>query len=476
MEQTSLDFSNLLKQYGLSDASSNWLQRVPHPAGGNTSSCIPDLSRIPSLCMDFRPTMVIATQESFGTSDWDCLIWCPPGDATGAIVVVGPAGTDFEHAVPIGTSGGSVVASVLSLQTGVETAAITFGRIFEAQSAPATLAFQTLQASSLPQQFRTNYRSLTASLTASALNNQGTVYSTQFARQSIDSRRQRPFPEARGVTNAAAEVLTYLPFNENTLNIISPSAETRPAKDGVYMPLRLCGPTQPFVQPCMVMDGTLVQYTQESSGSTPYDTSYYKGIPNFINDDATGVDGQFTISCLPVPVCNPAPGDGVPPWATAVPVVVSGSFDYIGFETAFSVLDLGYDNCSHGVTIFRGLDPAATITLQMYVGLEIIPRTDSPVRSFVTVPPPPDPRALHIYYDIVNSMPVSYPAKYNSFGLLLPLLYRALRVVIPHVPGMIRTAVEIVREIRRPQAAVTTATKNLLKQSKKSKKSQSAQR
>jgi len=464
METTSsLDFRSLIMSKGINHMAADWLQKALHPSGASpVAVCIPDQSRVPSVCMDFRPTQVISP-PTLGSPDdlWDCCIWNPPGDQTVAVILTAPAPADFN-------SGTNITVQVLQTQGGAgDPAPVQFGKIFDGSSAELAaraLTISTTYANSLPASFRTSYRSVTASLTASSLNNQGTVYSTQFARDFYPSGQARTDPS---LTTCAYGMSTQVPFDENSLNLLSPSAETRPAKEGVYMPLRLCGPTQPFIFPRAASDVVLETYGVESGF---LDTILYRSMAVAASGPTSGPSfacSPPTIGCYPRPVTNPSATQATtPPWADSVVFSLTTPI----YLDEFNGFDLGYDNVSQGMTIFRGLSAQATVTLQVYVGLEMIPRQDSPVRSFVRTPGEPDMRAIQLYYEIANSMAVSYPARYNSLGSLLPLLVTAARAVIPHIPFIASVVRDVYRAVRPAKAAAVLQQQPRSKQQKRSPK------
>jgi len=435
---TSLNFKRDLQHRGLSAHGSDWIQRALHPAGSSpVAVCVPDDSRVPTVCMDFRPVVVIhpPTLES-ADELWDCAIWCPPGDNVAAVYGTGAAGADFNTLLPPLT--GPVNRGVLYTQETSAEGPFTAAPIWQSvvASIPVT-HYNNRLPTSKPVGFRTAYRSVTASLTASSLNNQGTVFSTQLARGFSDSREGlRPDDDGLDIYQSA---FTFVTFSENDLNLLSPSTETRPAKEGVYMPLRLTGPSQVFVASAPASG--LNFCVKSDDGATPpvFTNTLWELVGQDVDPDTGNVAfSPKVVSRIGRPIVNPA-----------------GGADRQTSGWAIAPADTGYDNCSQGIIIFRGLSQQATITLQCYVGLEMIPRQDSPVRTFVRNPMPPDLLAIKTYYDIANSMAVSYPARYNSLGALLPYLVSAFRAIGPYVPmalGYVRDVL-VAREKAKAAAA-----------------------
>lgn len=469
---SSLDFNRLLEGKGLSADATHWLQKALHPAGASpVAVCIPDETRVPTVGMDFRPATVIKPPAGLTATDlWDVLIWSPPGDANAAFIVTAIAGTNFNTATTATVP--SLTCRTLASQDPVTNSAYSLGKIFDTSTAGgAAVSILTASSSipaSLPVAFRTAYKSLTASLTASSLNNQGTVFATQFAREMHDTGSIALQADSLGFYRAAAAYEVSIPFDEATLNLISPTTETRPAKEGCYMPLRLNGPVQPF-QTVKSWANRTCDNTYGNGVTSSVATALY-GTLNVVNTGTFAAPVRVwqcpSIPCLPFPLVTYDGGaDSALPYAGFIGSPSLTGYDARGLIANTASFDTGYDNTAHGVILFRGLSSQASVTLQCYVGLEVIPSTSSPIRAFVRTPCPPDSRAIGLYYDIANSMPSSYPSRYNSVGALLPYLVEAAKVVLPHLPAVIGWVADRVRNrpsppaIEGPKGKVKTARK-----------------
>jgi len=408
--------------------------------------------------MDFRPSTVIKAPSGLSTTDlWDCLIWSPPGDANTAVIVTAIAGTNFNSATKASTP--TLTVQVQSAQEYQYVSGFLGVKIYDtssgAGSAPANLDMNAYFPASFPTAFRTSYKSLTASLTASSLNNQGTVFSTQFARPLVDTGSLFTEDNILNVPYVASGQSFAIPFDESTINLLSPGAETRPAKDGVYMPLRLNGPSQPFVSSSGLAGRTLSRVYVDGVLNNVA-TALYTGLPYF----ATGTPAAPTVSSgynavpsVALPLANPRNSVSTTSQYAGFADVLTAGYNSGSYMSKFASFDTGFDNTATGVILFRGLSPLATVTLQTYIGLEMIPRQDSPLRAFVRTPCPPDRRAIDLYYDIANSMPTSYPARYNSFGALLPFLVEAAKQVLPQIPALIGWVTDKISARPRPAPA-----------------------
>lgn len=202
-----------------------------------------------------------------------------------------------------------------------------------------------------------------------------------------------------------AGCLTTVPLVEDEITSSSPYAVVSAAKDGVFVPHRMMGPTFDFVR------------TLPSNNRVYQDA----GFNTFTIDNTTsnaqhiGVFPRFTTG-------SGTYSGSLPWWAATV------------WGTAARPDDTGFDCVTTGVSIFRGLNPEATITVIAHVGMECILRVESPFRTLAGEPDEPDPRALSAYFEIAARMPHAYPASYNALGLVLPAIAAAVRAIAPHLP------------------------------------------
>jgi len=287
--------------------------------------------------------------------------------------------------------------------------------------------FDFLTQTSRPHAFRHLYRGITCHLTASAINDGGTVYATQL------TGRHRVSPVGRvdvGGTTIVQEAHFHIPLEETSLAQLSPEPYIGNAKEGVYLPLRLQGPVQPFA-----LGAIPVIANSDIVTAPPLTLAFDYGGPTV---------GQ-------VPVMDNAP-------ITALPSQASWINDFLGgrFPTnAFTLGDLAYDNLSVGVIIFRGLaGPAgagfgASVTVKTMIGMEVVPRIESPERSFVRAPAECDSRALAAYYALAYELPDAFPASYNFFGTLLPMLgnlaskiWPVVRQVLPTIGSAVMSSID----------------------------------
>jgi len=257
-------------------------------------------------------------------------------------------------------------------------------------------------------------------MTASALSDQGTLYVSTFDRPVTNKSY------ARWPVNLAGLPTTYqfnqfvFPFDENRLMLTDPRTVVTPAKDGAYVPIRLCGPSQPFVSA-----------NAEKYGSVIFQNPIIAN-PNLFS---YGAGPLFPDTAFPSPMCGRYPFNladtssfggllGSPGWQGNIPV------------NSQWCIDSGYDNVNHVVMIFRGLANSASITFKLVSGLEVIPRLDSPVLQFTQKPVRFSPNALSFYQAVAEEMRTVYPSSFNSFGTILSAIGSAASRIWPVVRGI----------------------------------------
>jgi len=390
-----------LQRFGVSGPGREWLLRALHPASEDKSPGLPDQSAAAVLRPDFRIQSVI--QPPPGADTWDCYIWTPPGDVNTVYWATGPSGTDFTAILaPAGCQIG-----IINLQKSSYT---TNAFSFETTSTPpapfdAVTSLPNMAGSS----FRHQFKSITVSLVAAAVADQGTVYAAQFAPnvQHIGLVTPNYYQTGgSGVTSLYGSMFsTVLPASEDKLAAMAPDFYMSPARDGVYMPLRLSGPSQPFVRAVPSGWGFI------SNGATYYPIQDITFLP---------------LGAVLQPTENIAPsGPNTIPWVFRAmttdgllgplntPLVPANGVSSLQFDT-------GYDNMNIGVIIFRGLAGSggggfgASLQVKVIDGLEIVPNPTSVDRVFAEPAAPYEPKALEAYYSVVMELKDAYPSSFNS--------------------------------------------------------------
>lgn len=380
----------------LSPAGERWVTQALYPPGDLTRVAIPTRTHYPTLRIEYRPSAVVAAPAGVA-GNWDLLVFSPPTDSTMLVWVAGPAGTNFEST----TSPANTAFGFLTSVPNIAPVASTVQVFTRNSSGTGTYAdFQTVQNPVKHLGFRITSKSYTCHMTASDLYNSGTVTTAQY-----DTRYT---PEAGFSFVANRPVIGCYgtaPLVEDEITASSPYAVVGEAKDGVFVPHRIMGPAFDFVRTMPARNRCGVSNSGETfTISTSATGATGLGVAPFFST-ATGLNSLSQ-----------------PWWAAGV------------WGTAARPDDTGFDAVTTGVSIFRGLNNQATITLVGHVGLENILQVESPFRTLAGDPDEPDTRALSSYFEIAARMPHAYPASYNALGLVLPAIASALRFITPHLP------------------------------------------
>jgi hypothetical protein len=300
------------------------------------------------------------------------------------------------------------------------------------------------QVVSAPWRWRHRYSGLTCYMTASALNDQGTVFAASVPSDAFAAGLScNGSVSPNGDPAVFGHVAAALPLDENVLQLISPKPYVAPARGGVYIPAKFLGPDFSFVKPEFV-DGRAIQSTFFSLQTyLPYGANSNIGIygcndysvpivPKWFTAQQgnTGPDGStgtvYQGSWVPSQVLNPG--------GIANPLMPS--------------LDSGLSRMTTGVVIFRGLSPAASITVRTMVGLEVVPRTDSTQRQFVRTASLFVPRALQAYHEIATLLDDVYPASFNALGLLASVIGSIVPRIVPMLRGVLGAAPAVLRGVQ----------------------------
>jgi len=395
-----------MKRYGLSDASRSWVLKALDPAAVGSASGIPDSSACCVMRPEYTVQASIPTPPGTTTSTWDCYMYVPPGDVNALVWAAAPSPADFSSlGAPLNAAFGNI-----QLQPDVNIP----GPNFITVSSSGSLAYQQsgmYSPATLPATFRTQFRSVTVELSAPAVADQGDVYAAQYPleiRSSILTLTPLLLAPS-GFPYCYIADAVPLPMFETDLTLSSRMPYVGRARDGVYMPIRLMGPSQPFA-----------------------DTSYDGGVGQWKTGPGFAalpiVSANIPIPRALIPIQSDSGSPSQESWvSTGIRGVVLGLASF----------DTGYDNSGVGVIIWRGLSassvggglPGATLMVKVVVGLEVCPRPTTPDRIYMKPPAIYDPRAIEVYYAVMSEMAPCYPARYNSLALLLPVISRVLSVL-----------------------------------------------
>lgn len=401
-----------LEGIGLSPSARDWLIKALHPAATHECPGVPDPFEGQLVTPDYRDSMVVGPAATV-TGDWDCLVIQTPGDVNGFAVATGPSGTDFNVLAGIAPPVNCTVAATVN-QPCINGPGATVLTYTGNPAVPASAVRGTIQQVSEPWAWRRRYAGITAYMTASALNDQGTVFASSFASGYQSGQAQfiginTADLYAAVTTSGLALVKTHeynVPLDETALQLLSPKPYVAPARHGVYIPARFTGFDLKPVE----------MYTsREPIATTQNSVSFLAPSGNAADNVPGVVVPRFTNSQERV---------AWPSHAFTSPSTQAGGV---------SQLDSGHSDMTVQVAIFRGLANGARITVRSYFGLEVVPRVSSTFRQFAKPAPPYSELALRTYSAVIHEMAYCYPASFNSWGDLLSVIHKVASFIYPAV-------------------------------------------
>lgn len=405
-----------IKSLGVSPQGERFLMKSLYPPGDLTQVSIPDSSWHPTFRFDSRPSFTVSAPSGVAsTALYDVLILCPPGDVTAAYVVTATAGTNFRSSVTPAQSSATQVripptASSIQKNYGGylrDAVGATFGADLRSFGSPLAV-----------DSFRTTYRGVTVHNTSSDLYNGGSVIAAQCA--SIPVVDEGFVTWSRGATlTAATQSVLNVPLDETSLTQMCPGCEMTEARHGAFVPQRLLGPAQSFREEALAINRTS---TVTGAGAV---YSIHPGNTTVTSD--AYIPTSLTIR-------NGSSAEMDPWWYNAIRNSLS------------TIEDTAFDNVATAIILFRGLPQQATLSVQCHVGLECVLDATSPFRSLTSASAAYDIRAMEAYYEVAARMPFSYPASYNSLGLLVPFLAKAISAVKDYIAPAVAAAAPIIRE------------------------------
>lgn len=492
-----------LRRLGVHQSSEDWVLRALHPAAlENRCGGIPDANSSYVVRPEFRRTTVVPAPN--GVASWDAFIFTAPGDVnTVYIATAESAPGNFDTSVPpLGASfqvmrlqscASSTVGSPYSGMIGYDASEAS-------QPVWATITAPTSLPSASPIAFRHMYASITVHLVSSAVSNQGQVYAAQFPNNVVHAGTMITTPDdgvytypadcpetttcpsavftnspqivtPLGVPYQAAMMQMVLPTNETDLASTAPGFYTDAARGGVYMPLKLCGPSQPFARCTPSGNAILLAQARGTNGSPSafgaqlsagYNCVWPRVTP-FPGYVATPGTATIPSSVLPaigaVPLFVPSVGatqiatynssgtsSSPLPWPFQMAAGFVNGGSTVEFPATTLAFDTGMDNISNACIIFRGLQGAnggfaSSLQIKYLAGYEIIPSPTALDRVFVEAPSPYDPVAMATYYQFAILFADAYPASYNSLGDLWDKIKEAASFVWNKVLRPVSSAV-----------------------------------
>jgi hypothetical protein len=251
--------------------------------------------------------------------------------------------------------------------------------------------------------FRQTFKGLTIEPNMASFTNQGMVTAGQWGLD-VDVE---DFKGEFSVTDLPANAIKHaivkgIPTTKTDVLGACPNAGDWPAKHGIYMPMRFTQPTHLY---------------QESTGTELQDTS--------VNPPTTWVSGMpillYDVNSADTQIAVPYAAQLI--WDESASYGPTGSF----YTTSGSI------NQNVGTCIFTGVDTSTTFDIKTRTGIEFVAVADTTMAAFMAQAPLKDQVALDVVQATQTRLPVVYYSKYNSLGMILPLIARAAATILPTV-------------------------------------------
>lgn len=416
-----------LADMGVPDHARDWVRKALHPAGvAKPGVAIPDWSTASTARPEYVVEKVIAPPPDLSEGTWDCCIYTLPGDVSSVVIEAGPSlNADFASrtGAPSPVTGG--YAGMIVNQPSVFLDSLTATLI--GSNPVVTKDLRSYTSEFRPLAWRHTHKSLTVYMTASSLNDQGTVTSGIFPGLPDKANTAYSAFRGSGLTVPGVPHIFTLPLREEDMLVQNPRCRVSAAREGVYIPHTWSATNMPFVTPSGAT--FMVDQTDQYSGfALPVSGGQARGAYWAVRSSLTG---QLQMAAYA---------------ATQFGVVVDPT---LGVPV---LMDSAFDGMSVSVTIFRGLSPQASLTVKSVVGFEVCVAPQSPIRQFVLPAGLPSDEALRAFAAIIAVSPQVYPSKANVFGAILPLLGKAAALAAPLLAPLAHKAVDwVATRLRGPQ-------------------------
>lgn len=414
-----------LEKLGFTPDSAAWAAKALYPPSSTTRVGLPINSTEDSVALDYRTVQVLAAPAGLpANTTWDCMVLAPPHDGMPVLAVVGPSPMDFASATT------PALGDVIGIDVYGTRAQVPIALRSYTAGTPTVSVINRVPAH-LPRGSRHSYKSVTIHMTSSDLYNGGTLSAGQVSMQNCDlGVGFSPDNDTPTAGSGIGIPLGFdVPANETMLTRTCPGAYSSAAKDGVFMPLRITNTDHEYSSGGMLQGRQYIQ-----PGASP--TLYWAHL-----SDNTAANLSTYVDFWAVTTA----GRANPWWSQAVnPMILARQLSGLAAR----------GDTATGVVIMRGLHEAATLQLSLYVGFDQTLQPQSSLTPMLARRPYVQPAAFDAYLQIANRLGDAYPASYNSFALIAPLVTKAIsavaplvKQVLPKVLPTIANAVPIVKDV-----------------------------
>jgi hypothetical protein len=386
---------------GLTQDGCAWLGKALHPSDVNLPvNGIPTRDAVGTASLSYMTT---ATISAPGADDWT------------ADVVFAPTPITFASVTAVDTSSVRSTTTLHNTTLGVTAFFDEFGT-----DARSWYALAASTWSHNVTKYRLTHASITLTMTASSVSNQGTLTCAQYDQEYYGGNTPYVLNLGTPAVRSVSDTHIY-PSMEMTQADLQPypGSVTWEARKGVY---------------AITKFGTQFDKWHRSNNLKNL-VMYKTGIDpfyNYVNVNSTDCH-DLSVSTTSSGVTLPCGLHGC--WGVGT---VAGT----GATTNFTLSGTRQYEPTSSITriICVGLDPAASLNVTVRVGFEAIVPPASIYVGIVSPPVDYDARALDAYFDHARRMVSGYPADYNIFGSVLGALRGVARVALPAVSKYVMPA------------------------------------
>lgn len=424
-----------LKARGFDEASAQWAVKALYPPL-NVNPMMPRLTPRPGIAIDNRSVVSIdAPDEVTAGQAWDAMVVVPANEGYPAFVVAGQSPLDF------GTSTAPATAS--TTVTVVASAPRVNQTVICRNNAYATQSNATLWPSSLPASTRNIAKSLTVHMTASALNNGGSLTVGKIPGDGTPADSIAWDNSALGFPSPISTFWSpsnyIVPFDEESLARMCPGVYTGPAREGFFAVNTMHPGDVSSNTGCDVRGKPILAL---AGATVANGIGYFDPAPDSSNEGAPWPFISYR-PCFTTASFSPTSPYSFPWWS--IPRNQVG-----GYSAGL----IGRSDTDTTVAFFRGLSHDATLQLTLHSALQHTLVPSSPFTAMTLRPAPANLKLLEAYSQIAAAMPDALPARYNSLALVAPMILNAIKTalpiamrVVPKIATAVSAAAPVVKDI-----------------------------
>jgi hypothetical protein len=366
---------------GLTPHGKDFALRVLHPNDDTTEGgvFVPDSVSVGRAVFENRHSMVLSSPSGLVGDNWDIeILTLPVPDVPLVYRTKASDSPTWSYWKAAGNNSGTIPAGLFQP-----------GNTAHPLAAPVL----TPKLISDTDQFRQAFKGLTIVMNSSSLHNEGYVTAGQWGDQGKLTELYPHYGSGTASQRIAHMYFEDIPDSPDEIVIKCGQAGQWEAKKGIYMPSR-------------------------------YDKSTNEMSSGFEND---WEDPDRNITRIGAPILLQG--------SNATVDTINYRSDVVFFNDVNSqiVCTAGRTNQSLGCAIFTGLNKSAQLICKVRSGVEVCPTSQSSWAAFGESNVPMDENAIKLVSQVQARLPVVFEHKYNSAGLLLPLVARIAATVLPSI-------------------------------------------